>query len=65
MEPFDFVNRANADFIDRLFEQYRKDPRSVSEQWQAFFAGFQSGVNRSEAASTDFAARARSSPPCR
>src|SRR5215218_3812180 len=62
MEPFDFVNRANADFIDRLFEQYRKDPRSVSEQWQAFFAGFQSGVNRSEAASTDFAARAQIEP---
>ncbi|CAN5510151.1 2-oxoglutarate dehydrogenase E1 component [soil metagenome] len=62
MEPFDFVNRANADFIDRLFEQYRKDPRSVSEQWQAFFAGFQSGVNRSEAASTDFAARAQVEP---
>ena len=37
MEPFDFVNRANAEFIDRLWEQYRKDPRSVSEQWQAFF----------------------------
>jgi 2-oxoglutarate dehydrogenase E1 component len=40
MEPFDFVNRANAEYIDRLHEQYLKDPRSVSQHWQAFFAGF-------------------------
>jgi 2-oxoglutarate dehydrogenase E1 component len=47
MQPLDFVNRANADFIDRLFEQYRKDPRSVSDAWQAFFAGFDAGLGRS------------------
>src|SRR3954465_11527439 len=62
MEPFDFVNRANAEFIDRLWEQYRKDPRSVSEQWQAFFSGFQTGINRSEAAPGDFAARVEAEP---
>jgi 2-oxoglutarate dehydrogenase complex dehydrogenase (E1) component-like enzyme len=30
MELFDFVNRANADYIDRLYQQYQKDPRSTS-----------------------------------
>lgn len=54
MEPFDFVNRSNAEYIDRLHEQYRKDPRSVPEQWQAFFAGFTLGLQRlqSETAAT-------------
>ncbi len=41
MERFDFVNRANADYIDRLFEQYQRDPRSVDATWQAYFAGFE------------------------
>jgi hypothetical protein len=35
MERFDFVNRANADDIDRLFEQYQRDPRSLVATWQA------------------------------
>src|SRR4051812_11166726 len=46
-EPFDFVNRANAEYIDQLHEQYLKDPRSVPEQWRAFFAGFEVGMERS------------------
>ncbi len=48
MEPFDFVNRANAEYIDRVYERYRKDPRSVNENWQAFFAGFQAGLGRAD-----------------
>ncbi len=48
MEPFDFVNRANADYIDRLHEQYLRDPRSVSEHWRAFFSGFDLGLNRAD-----------------
>src|SRR3954469_18051033 len=46
-EPFDFVNRANAEYIDQLHDQYLKDPRSVPEQWRAFFAGFEVGLQRS------------------
>ncbi len=46
MEPFDFVNRANADYIDQQFERYRKDPRSVDDTWQAFFSGFEVGLSR-------------------
>ncbi len=46
MNPFDFINRANADYLDQLFQQYRKDPESVEPQWRAFFAGFEVGASR-------------------
>jgi len=26
---FDFVNRANAEYIDQLYQQFQRDPRSV------------------------------------
>src|SRR4051812_6651183 len=48
MSLFDFVNRSNADYIERQYEQYKKDPRSVDENWQAFFAGFETGYARTD-----------------
>ena len=56
MKPFDFINRANADYIDRLHEQYLKDPASVEPHWQAFFAGFEAAGGRAGMASAAFAA---------
>src|SRR5438045_4885066 len=51
MEPFDFthfdfINRANAEYIDQLFQRYQQDPRSVESHWRAFFAGFEAGGGR-------------------
>src|SRR4051794_6597056 len=46
MEALDFVNRANADYVDRLYQQYKQDPRLVEPQWQAFFQGFEVGNGR-------------------
>ncbi|HZZ44860.1 MAG TPA: 2-oxoglutarate dehydrogenase E1 component [Tepidisphaeraceae bacterium] len=46
MDAFDFVNRANADYVDQLYQQYLKDPREVEPQWQAFFAGFDMGTSK-------------------
>ncbi len=44
-EPFDFVNRANAEYIDQLHEQY---PLAIRAQFPsnggAFFAGFEVGL---------------------
>ena len=40
MQRFNFFNQANAEYIDRLYEQYQREPRSVDESWQAYFAGF-------------------------
>ncbi len=31
----------NADFIDAQYRQWKTDPRSVSEEWQYFFQGFE------------------------
>src|SRR4051794_20420287 len=39
----DFVNRENAEFIDRLYEQYRSDPEPLEPTWRAFFAGLELG----------------------
>ena len=52
MERFDLINRTNAEYIDRLYEQYQRDPRSLDEAWQAYFAGFESAGGR--AARADF-----------
>jgi len=35
------MNRENADFIDRLHEQYRSDPEALDPTWRAFFAGME------------------------
>jgi 2-oxoglutarate dehydrogenase E1 component len=43
MDSFDFVNRANAEYIDQLYQQYQRDPRSLDPQWRAFFAGYSAG----------------------
>ncbi|HEY8516049.1 MAG TPA: 2-oxoglutarate dehydrogenase E1 component [Candidatus Binatia bacterium] len=43
MSAPDFVNRANAEFIDRLYEQYRRAPESLEPTWRAFFAGVETG----------------------
>ncbi|HEX4054204.1 MAG TPA: 2-oxoglutarate dehydrogenase E1 component [Tepidisphaeraceae bacterium] len=49
MESFDIINRGNADYIDRLYQQYQSDTRSVDPYWQAFFAGFEAAGGRAAA----------------
>jgi len=46
MERFNFVNPANAEYIEQLYSQYQQDPDSVEEQWKLFFAGFELGLGR-------------------
>jgi 2-oxoglutarate dehydrogenase E1 component len=46
MDYSDFINRSNADLIERLYQQYQTDPRSLEPHWQAFFAGFEAGGGR-------------------
>ena len=48
MQSFDIINRANAEYIDELYQQYQRDPRSVETTWQAFFAGFDAGAARNQ-----------------
>src|SRR5262245_25226552 len=37
---FDFVQRANAAYIEEQYRRFREDPTSVPEEWALFFAGF-------------------------
>jgi len=39
MKPIDLATLANADYIDRLYQQYLQDPATVEPQWRDFFAG--------------------------
>jgi 2-oxoglutarate dehydrogenase E1 component len=41
VSQLDFINRANAEYVDGLYEQYRRDPDSVDPTWALFFAGFE------------------------
>jgi 2-oxoglutarate dehydrogenase E1 component len=41
MLPFDEIARANPDYIDALYREYRRDPASVDERWALVFAGFE------------------------
>ncbi len=40
MHRLDFVQRANAAYIEEQYLRYRRDPTSVPEEWALFFAGF-------------------------
>ncbi|MCX7978555.1 MAG: 2-oxoglutarate dehydrogenase E1 component, partial [Bdellovibrionaceae bacterium] len=36
-----FANRANLDFIEKLYSDYKANPESVSSDWQRFFEGME------------------------
>jgi 2-oxoglutarate dehydrogenase E1 component len=40
-QRLDFVNRANAPYIEEMLARFSRDPASVPEEWAAFFAGFE------------------------
>jgi len=55
MDPFEIINRGNADYIDRLYQLYQSDARSVDAYWQAFFAGFEAAGGRAASLTGVFA----------
>ena len=63
MDYSDFINRSNADYIERLYQQYQTDPRSVEAHWQAFFAGFEAGGGKSISTGVQTALPAGTEPP--
>ena len=40
MDRFSFLNAAHSQFIEDLYQQYRKYPDSLEPSWKAFFQGF-------------------------
>src|SRR5262245_47816571 len=49
----DFVQRANAPYIEELYSRYLRDPQSVPEEWALFFAGFDLAGRRGEPGGRD------------
>lgn len=43
MDRLDFVTRVNPEYVDRVYEQYLRDPRSVDESWHQTFAAMEGG----------------------
>jgi 2-oxoglutarate dehydrogenase E1 component len=37
----DFIARANPDYVESLYRQYKEDPASVDERWALVFAGYE------------------------
>lgn len=50
MKTVDFLLRANPDYVDKLYQQYRRDPQSVDPSWALFFAGFEVGRSQAQPA---------------
>jgi 2-oxoglutarate dehydrogenase E1 component len=50
MPRLDFLNRANADYVSELYEQYRRDRASVPAEWQIFFDGVEAASSGDGAA---------------
>jgi len=62
MDHSDIINRGNADYIDRLYQLYQSDARSVDAYWQAFFAGFEAAGGRAVSLTGVFGADAQAPP---
>ena len=63
MQNFDFVNRSNADYIEQQFQQYKKDPALLPDEWRAYFAGFEYGTGRSDLQTVQPATGEAAKPP--
>ena len=48
-QRLDFIQRANAAYIEQQYQRYRQDPASVPEDWALFFAGFDLAENPARA----------------
>ena len=42
-QRLDFIQQANAAYLEDLYARVRQDPGSVPEDWALFFAGFELG----------------------
>ncbi|MBV7440467.1 2-oxoglutarate dehydrogenase E1 component [Weeksellaceae bacterium TAE3-ERU29] len=43
MDRFSFLNAVHAEYIDDLYEKYKKYPDSIDPSWKSFFQGFDFG----------------------
>ena len=43
MDNLSYLNGANAEYVDSLYQTYKEDPDAVEYGWQKFFEGFDFG----------------------
>ena len=43
MKDYSYVFNAHSSYIDKIYQQYQKDPANVEEGWRVFFEGFEFG----------------------
>ena len=43
MKSLNYLNRSNLDYIDNLFEEYKKNPEKAPPEWKLFFSGVEWG----------------------
>lgn len=41
MDKYSYIANAHGNYIEELYQSYKKDPESVDESWQKFFEGFE------------------------
>ena len=50
MTDHTYLNNANPEFIDSLYQEYKKDPTSIDAKWKQFFEGFELGLQSNNTA---------------
>ena len=53
MNFLDFIARANPDYVESLYRQYKDDPASVDERWALVFAGYEFASRNDTPATAD------------
>ena len=41
MDKYSYISNAHGNYLDELYQTYKKDPSSLDESWQKFFEGFE------------------------
>ena len=41
MNPLSYLNNADIDAFEGLYQQFKQDPQSVDPEWRNFFEGFE------------------------
>lgn len=47
MEKFSYLNRPNLEYIENLYQDFRKNPELIDEEWRLFFQGVEFAQNLS------------------
>ncbi|MEX2336032.1 MAG: 2-oxoglutarate dehydrogenase E1 component [Fulvivirga sp.] len=46
MDKYSYISNAHGNYLDELYDSYKKDATSVDESWQKFFEGFEFSLQK-------------------